>query len=271
MASSLTSRSIPALRVREYHRLDESYVLRAFLTLRSLCIHGDLNIIVDTLAYLHNHPPGFTSLESLELALESTAPGELYDHLRLDNHERVHCNPWRTYRFPTLQALTLRDIPLAAVALGQLPMLRDLTLTLDSPLSGRLEFLCLMYFASLLACAPRVERLALLRAGPVFSFPLDTSPQALRCWEDDAAWYADSSRPLPPVLPENLRELEWTDAHPETLHLLLMQFPAPVLPHDWRSSISHSPVQASARNLLLGCIPPSFTNGTALRSSQLSN
>ncbi|KAF8479666.1 hypothetical protein DFH94DRAFT_492128 [Russula ochroleuca] len=228
-ASSLTSRSIPALRVREYHRLSESYILRAFPALRSLCIHGDLDIIVDTLAYLHNHPPGFTSLESLELALESTTPGELYDHLRLGNHERAHCNPWRTYRFPTLQTLTLCDIPLAGIALGQLPMLRDLTLTLDSPLSGRLEFLRLLYFARLLACAPCVERLALLRAGPVFSFPLDTSPQALRCWEDDAAWYTDSSRPLPPVLLEHLRELEWTDVHPETLHLLLMQFPTPRL------------------------------------------
>jgi F-box-like len=228
-ASSFTPRSIPALRVRECHRPGESYILHAFPTLRSLCIHGNPDIIVDALAYLHNHPPGFTSLESLELALETTTPGELYDRLRLGNPERAHCNPWRTYRFPTLQALTLRNIPLAGIALGQLPMLRDLTLTIDSPLSGRLEFLRLLYFARLLACAPRVERLAFLRAGPVFSFPLDTSPQALRCWEDDAAWRADSSRPLPPVLLEHLRELEWTDVHPETLHLLIMQFPTPRL------------------------------------------
>jgi hypothetical protein len=87
----------------------------------------------------------------------------------------------------------------------------------------------LPYFVRLLACAPRLERLAFLRAGPVFSLPLDTSPQALRCWEDDAAWRADSSRALPPVLLEHLRELEWTDVHPETLHLLLMQFPPPRL------------------------------------------
>jgi hypothetical protein len=171
-------------------------------------------------------------LESLELALKHSTPGELYDRLRLNDPVRVYCNPWRTHRFPVLQALTLRDIPLAGIALGQLPALREVTLTLDAPLSGRLDFLRLPYFARLLACAPRIERLALLRAGPVFSLPLDTSPQALRCWDDEAwrrAWRADSSRALPPVLLEHLRELEWTDAHPETLLLLFMHFPTPRL------------------------------------------
>ena len=229
--SLLAPTSISALREHHeyHHRLDESYILRTFPPLHSLHIHGNLDIIVDALAFLHTYSPGFTSLESLELALESTSPRELYNRLRLDNPERAHCNPWRTHRFPTLQALTLRDIPLAAIALGQLPTLRDITLTLDSPLSGCLKFLRLLYLVRLLACAPCVERLALLRAGPVFSLPLDTSTQAPRCWEDDAAWRADNSRPLPPVLLEHLRELEWTDVHPETLHLLLMQFPTPQL------------------------------------------
>ena len=232
LAEGVITRSISTLRERhEHHRLGKSYILRAFPPLRSLHIHGDLGIIVDALAHLHTHFPGFTTLESLELALEPTTgtPGELYDRLRLDHPERTRGNPWRTYRFPALQALTLRDIPLAGIALGQLPTLRDITLTLDSPLSGRLEFLRLLYLARLLACAPHVERLALLRAGPVFSLPLDTSPQAMRSWEDDAAWRADNSRPLPPILLEHLRELEWTDVHPETLHLLLKQFPIPRL------------------------------------------
>jgi len=223
-----TPSSITALHEREHRRPGESYVLQTFPRLHSLYIHGTHDIIVDVLTHLHNHPPSFASLESLELALKSSTPGELYDRLRFNDPERAYCNPWRTYRFPSLRALTLRDIPLAGIALGQLPALRDISLTLETPLSGRLEFLRLPYFARLLACAPHIERLALLRAGPVFSLPLDTSPQALRCW-DDEAWRADRSRALPPVLLEHLRELEWTDAHPETLLLLLMHFPSPRL------------------------------------------
>jgi len=228
-ASTLALRSVPTLCDRKHQRPGRSYVLNAFPPLRSLYIHGGYDIIVDALAYLHNHSPGFHALESLELGLQSSTPGKLYDIIRLDNPERAYCNPWHIYRFPTLQALTLRDIPLAGVALGQLPALREITLMLDTPLSGRLEFLRLSYFARLLACAPSVERLALLRAGPVFSLPLDTNPQAQRCWEDDATWRTNSSKALPPILLEHLRELEWTDVHPETLHLLLMHFPAPRL------------------------------------------
>ena len=227
-ASLPAPRSIVALREQDHEHPGKSYVLSIFPPLRSLYIHGPQDIIVDALAHLHNHPFGFATLESLELALQFSTPRELYDYLRLNNPERAYCNPWRTYRFPALKALTLRDIPLAGIAFGQLPVLRELTLTLDTPLSGRLEYLRLPYFARLLACAPRVERLAFLRAGPVFSLPLDTSPQALRCW-DDEKWRADNLRALPPVLLEHLRELEWTDAHPETLHLLLMHFTTPRL------------------------------------------
>ena len=79
------------------------------------------------------------------------------------------------------------------------------------------------------SCAPRVEQLVFLRAGPVFSLPLDTSLQDVLRWEDDVAWRGDSSRALPPVPLEHLRDLEWTDVHPETLHLLLLQFPSPRL------------------------------------------
>jgi hypothetical protein len=201
-----TPSSITALHEREHRRPGESYVLQTFPRLHSLYIHGTHDIIVDVLTHLHNHPPRFASLESLELALKSSTPGELYDRLRFNDPERAYCNPWRTYRFPSLRALTLRDIPLAGIALGQLPALRDISLTLETPLSGSLEFLRLPYFARLLACAPHIERLALLRAGPVSSLPLDTSPQALRFW-DDEAWRADRSRALPPVLLEHLREL----------------------------------------------------------------
>jgi len=227
-ASLPTLRGIIALREQEHKHPGESYVLSIFPPLRSLYIHGTQAIIVDALTHLHNYPPGFATLESLELALQISTPRELYDYLRLNDPERAYCNPWRTYRFPALKALTLRDIPLAGIAFGQMPVLREITLTLDTPLLGRLEFLRVPYFARLLACAPRVERLAFLRAGPVFSLPIDTSPQALRCW-DDEKWRADSLRPLPPVLLEHLRELEWTDAHPETLHLLLMHFTTPRL------------------------------------------
>ena len=223
-----TPGSIVALREQEHKHPGESYVLSIFPPLRSLYIHGNQDIIIDALTHLHNHPSGFATLESLELALQFSTPRELYDYLRLNDPERAYCNPWRTYRFPALKTLTLRDIPLAGIAFGQLPVLREITLTLDTPLSGRLEFLRVPYFARLLACAPRVERLALLRAGPVFSLPLDTSPQALRYW-DDEKWRADNPRALPPVLLEHLRELEWTDAHPETLHLLLMHFTTPRL------------------------------------------
>jgi hypothetical protein len=147
----------------------------------------------------------------------------------MNDPERAHRNPWHTDRFPSLLTLTLRNIPLPCIALGQLPMLRDLTLTLDSPLLGCLDLLRLSYFARLLACTPRVERLAFLRAGPVFSLPLDASLQGLPRWEDDAAWRGDSSRALPPVPLEHLCDLEWTDVHPDTLHLLLLQFPSPKL------------------------------------------
>ena len=223
-----TLRSITAPREQEHGHPGKSYVLSIFPPLCSLYIHGTQDIIVDTLTHLHNHPPGFATLESLELALKFSTPRELYEYLRLNDPERTYCNPWHTHRFPALKALTLRDIPLAGIAFGQLPVLREITLTLDTPLSGRLEFLRVPYFARLLACAPRVERLTFLRAGPVFSLPLDTSPQALRCW-DDEKWRPDSPRPLPPVLLEHLRELEWIDAHPETLHLLLMHFTTPRL------------------------------------------
>lgn len=230
---SFTPRSLPP---RQRHDSEQQRPLASFvletsppLALRSLYIHGNYDIISSALSYLHKHTPGFASLQSLELALICATPGELYDGLRSSDPERVYCNPWRTHRFPTLQTLTLRDIPLACVALGQLPALRDLTLTLDTPLSGRLDFLRLQYFARLLACAPHVERLALLRAGPVFSTPFETNLQALRSWEDDSGWRADDSRALPPIPLENLRELEWTDVHPRTLHLLLMHFPTPRL------------------------------------------
>ncbi|KAH8999931.1 hypothetical protein EDB86DRAFT_2802223 [Lactarius hatsudake] len=199
------------------------------LTLRSLYIHGDYDIISSALSYLHKHDaPGFTSLESLELALVRSNAGQLYDGLRLSDPEHIYCNPWRTHRFPTLQTLTLRDVPLPCVALGQLPALRDLTVTLD-PLSGRLEPLRLPFFVRLLACTPHVERLVLLCAGPVFSAPLETNLQAVRPWEDDPGWRANSPGALPPVPLENLRELEWTDVHPRTLHLFLMHFLTPRL------------------------------------------
>jgi hypothetical protein len=226
-ANPLTPRTIATLRGRSQHLLVEPSLLDAFPLLRSLYIHGNYDIIADTLAYLHHHAHGLAPLESLELALKSATPGELYDGLRLNDLKHAYCN--RTRRFPALQTLTLRDIPLACVALGQLPALREVTLTLDTPLSGRLEFLRLPYFARLLACAPHVERLALLGAGPVFSLPLDTSSGALRDWEDDATWCADSSKGLPPVPLEQLRELEWTDAHPETLYLFLTHFLTPQL------------------------------------------
>ena len=226
-----TPRSLPTRHDSEQQQPPGSFVLETSppLTLRSLYIHGNYEIISNALSYLHKHAPGFTSLESLEFALMCATPGQLYDGLQLNDPERVYCNPWRTHRFPTLRTLTLRDIPLACVALGQLPALRDLTLTLDTPLSGRLEFLRLPYFARLLACAPHVERLTLLRAGPVFSTPLDTNLQAPRSWQDDPDWRADSSRALPPVPLENLRELEWTDVHPRTLHLFLTHFRTPHL------------------------------------------
>ena len=204
------------------------------LALRSLYIHGNYDIISNALSYLHRDAPGLASLHSLELALTSTTPVKLFDGLRLTDPERVYCNPWRTHRFPALHSLTLRDIPVACVALGQLPALRDLTLTLDTPLSGRLEFLRLPYFARLLACAPHLERLALLRAGPVFSIPLEPhsghSSSSSSILADDPGWRADDvSRALAPVPLANLRELEWTDVHPRTLHLLLMHFPLPRL------------------------------------------
>jgi hypothetical protein len=196
------------------------------LALRSLYIHGNYGIISNALSYLHKDAPGFASLDSLELALTCATPVKLYDSLRLSDPERVNCNPWRTHRFPTLHTLTLRDIPLACVALGQLPALRELTLTLDTPLPVRLEFLRLPYLARLLACAPHVERLALLRTGPVFSIPLETTDRHSSSWADDPNWRADGSRALPPVPLENLRELVWSDVHPRTLHLFLMHFPA---------------------------------------------
>jgi len=225
----LTSRSLSALRERDSYRIGDSYIFHAFPPLRSLHIHGHHDVIVDALAYLHNHSPGFPSLESLKLALVSAAPRDLYNRLLLNDPERAHRNPWHTDRFPALLTLTLRDIPLPGIALGQLPVLRDLTLILDSALSGCIDLLRVSYFARLLACTPRLERLAFKRAGPVFSLPLDTSLQGLHRWEDDAAWRGDSSRALPPVPLEHLHDLEWTDVHPETLHLLLLQFPSPRL------------------------------------------
>lgn len=229
---SFTPRSLPSQRHdSEHERPLGSFVLETSppLTLRSLYIHGNYDIISNALSYLHKDAPGLASLHSLELALTCTTPVQLFDSLRLSDPERVNGNPWRTHRFPALHSLTLRDIPVACVALGQLPALRELTLTLDTTLTGRLEFLRLPYFARLLACAPHIERLALLRAGPVFSIPLETNPHAARLWADDPGWRADGSRALAPVPLDSLRELVWTDVHPRTLHLLLMHFPSPRL------------------------------------------
>ena len=225
--ASFTIGSLPS---QQEPPLGPSFVLEMSppLALRSLYIHGNYGIISNALSYLHKDAPGFASLDSLELALTCATPVKLYDSLRLSDPDRVNCNPWRTHRFPTLHTLTLRDIPLACVALGQLPALRELTLTLDTPLPVRLEFLRLPYLARLLACAPHVERLALLRTGPVFSIPLETSSTTNdhSSWADDPNWRADGSRALPPVPLDNLRELEWSDVHPRTLHLFLMHFPA---------------------------------------------
>jgi hypothetical protein len=230
---SFTPLTLPSSRHdSEQERPQGSFVLETTppLALRSLYIHGNYDIISNALSYLHKDAPGLASLHSLELALTCTTPIKLFDGLRLSDPERVYCNPWRTHRFPALHSLTLRDIPVACVALGQLPALRELTLTLDTALTGRLEFLRLPYFARLLACAPHIERLALLRAGPVFSIPLETTnPHAARLWADDPAWRADGSKALAPVPLDSLRELEWTDVHPRTLHLLLMHFPCPRL------------------------------------------
>ena len=175
----LTPRSISALRERDSHQIGDSYIFHAFPPLRSLHIHGHLDVITDALDYLYNHSPGFPSLESLKLALVSANPRDLYNRLLLNDPERVPHNSWHTDRFPSLLTLTLRNIPLPCIVLGQLPKLRDLTLTLNSPLSGCQDLLRLSYFARLLACTPHVERLAFLRAGPVFSLPLDTSLQGL--------------------------------------------------------------------------------------------
>jgi hypothetical protein len=229
---SFTPRSLPSRHDSEQERPQGTFVLETSppLALRSLYIHGNYDTISNALSYLHQDAPGLASLHSLELALTcNTTPVKLYDGLRQSDPERIYCNPWHTHRFPALHSLTLRDIPVACVALGQLPALRELTLTLDAALSGRLEFLRLPYFARLLACAPHIERLALLRAGPVFSIPFETNPHAARLWADDPGWRADSSKALAPVPLESLRELEWTDVHPRTLHLLLMHFPAPRL------------------------------------------
>lgn len=222
-------RSISALRERDPYRIGDSYIFHAFPPLRSLYIHGHRDVITDALTYLHNYSPGFPSLESLKLTLLSATPRDLYNRLLMNDPERAHRNPWHTHRFPSLLTLTLHDIPLPCIALGQLPVLRDLTLTLDSPLSGCLDLLRLSYFARLLACTPRVERLVFLRAGPVFSLPLDTNLRDLYRWENDAAWRGDSSGALPPVPLEHLCDLEWTDVHPDTLHLFLLQFPSPRL------------------------------------------
>lgn len=235
--SSETKRKIPlpspistsALRERDSYQFGDSYILHAFPPLRSLHIHGHRDVIVDALTYLHDHSPGFPSLESLKLALVASTPRSLFNRVLLDDPERAYRNTWHTNRFPSLLTLTLHDIPLPCIALGQLPTLRDLSLTLDSPLSGCLDLLHLSYFARLLACTPRVERLAFLRAGPVFSLPLNTGLQDLPRWEDDAAWRGDNSRALPPVPLEHLCDLEWTGVHPDTLHLFLLQFPSPRL------------------------------------------
>ncbi|KAI0292341.1 hypothetical protein B0F90DRAFT_1928563 [Multifurca ochricompacta] len=262
-----------------HHRFDtppqrlcgESYVLHTFPPLRSLYIHGNYHIIADTLAYVHAHATDLTSLESLELALmlecttsmttTVTTPGILYECLRVssrsssggggDNdlkrihHDDVGSFRRTTHRFPILQTLKLRDVPLPCLTLGRLPNLREITLEFETLPVGHFDLLRIPYLARLLACAPRVEKLALLRAGPVFSTPLDTSlKQALSLWEDgdddNAAWQVDDGGggsssssagggSLPPVLLEHLREVEWTDVHPETLHLFLMHFPAPRL------------------------------------------
>jgi hypothetical protein len=140
------------------HPLGES---THFLPPRFLYIHGNLDVAVDPLAY----PPPSRTASLLSSPSNSRLNLPLWgvvrrycDRLRLGNPKCAHCNPWHTYRFPTLQALTLRDIPLAGIALEQLRReLPGLILTLDSPLSGRLESFRFMYFVHLLAGVPRVE------------------------------------------------------------------------------------------------------------------
>ncbi|KAI0271251.1 hypothetical protein BC834DRAFT_858462 [Gloeopeniophorella convolvens] len=222
--------SVSEMRRRRLRRRDsdpQPYILDDFPPLRSLSVRGMYDHIATVLMCIRRRVTCFASLKSLELVADHAHPAGIHDVLRTDV-AGTFINPWKMQYYQNLRSLTLRDVPLSCVVLGQLPKLREITLGLSAPtLSG--SFLDLPYLARLLACAPCVEKLSLLGAGPIFTLSLDSSPNVQCCWEDDAAWRAEGLEGIPQVPLEQLREFEWTVVHPDALHRLLEHFPMPQL------------------------------------------
>ncbi|KAI0039885.1 hypothetical protein FA95DRAFT_1566849, partial [Auriscalpium vulgare] len=197
--------------------------------IRSIYCHAEHDAMDYVLMQLRLDDPS-PQLEAVDLALTNSTASKLFDALRFDL-PAIMRNPWASDRFPNLQSLSLQDVALGCLPMGQLPKLRELTMQVSEwrPVGPyRDEFLRVIYLARLLACAPNIERLTFVRAGPAFHLMVnpDLPPNF---WAQKAAWGVRGLESIPPVPLLALREIEWTGAHPDSLHYFFTHFPAPAL------------------------------------------
>ncbi|KAI0055314.1 hypothetical protein BV25DRAFT_226872 [Artomyces pyxidatus] len=208
----------------------QGHVFSTLPPLKSISFQSGYDFMVNMLTFLRNGKDAYPSLQSIDLTLIHPASAHLFDSLRNDNAP-VFMNPWNRQHFPSLQEVSVQDVALGCLPLGQLPALRELSLQVTpwAPQPPyRANFLHIIHLARFLACAPNLERLVLIRGGPIFNLQVDPDAPAA-FWAEDRAWRHVSHTRIPPVPMEHLRELEWTGAHPDSLHFFFTHFPAPNL------------------------------------------
>ncbi|KAI0032083.1 hypothetical protein K488DRAFT_70893 [Vararia minispora EC-137] len=210
------------------------HVLSSFPSITVLDIHSSGAIIFETSWFLGQHyPSSFRTLEHLSLSLADCTPGDVINlHtvlLRLRQPENV---PDEKTRFPLLASIHLTDIPVTAIPLCRLPSLTSLsvefTVRFDRARHFPFDFLLVFRLARLLYCAPNVERIALLNAGPVYNVPLDRDVDSDAFWANDAAWKQGPLR-FAPITLVSLLEFEYTGIEPQGLYHFLSFFPSPAL------------------------------------------
>ncbi|KAA1476339.1 hypothetical protein DENSPDRAFT_843259 [Dentipellis sp. KUC8613] len=210
---------------------DSSNRLHLFdqLVLTSLVISGGPSVLLDGLTFLRAQFRVFLRLESLELvATVTSAPATLFYHFKSHlNLAKSFRNPFDSQSFPCLKKLTLRDVSPALLPITNYPELRELTVQVAhiEHVQMYMPGMRVQYLARVLACAPKVERLVLMGGGPVFHARVEDGLEEGH-WSRKSSWVFGLQSTMPPVPLERLRELCWTDAHPEAIYYLLTHFPA---------------------------------------------
>ncbi|KAI0318300.1 hypothetical protein OF83DRAFT_40512 [Amylostereum chailletii] len=197
---------------------DVPLILDRFPSISGLCVQAPRAFIVRISLFLKRGGKEFPHLETLDLSSDAIARPPF----SISPSPKTEDRPWRRTRFPNLHTITITNISLSFIPISLYPSLRELTLCVDP---GSSAYPSIAQLARILACTPSLERLSLLGAGPIFDRSLDAQ-SAVDSWMDGAATTTTILGPVP--LPF-LRDLEWTNAHPECLHYLLTYFPMPSL------------------------------------------